>query len=835
MQARSIGAFASFLLGVSLVSRVAMSQEFSLRRVQDDSVAFSGTLSEERKDIATAMVVRLADFSELTEPGEYYLEVPETGRSVGFRIGDDVYDGELVNVMLGFYGWRSGVDIEFDAHGVHYQHAAGHTTDALLDYVDEQVGVEKDGTGGWYDAGDYGKYLPTASISVNTLLAAWELFGARLEQVELPFIPEHGGELPDFLDEVKWELDWLLKTVYDDGSGRVHHKLNSPSFPGFVLPADDPTTRYFSNYSTAATAEFVATMAKAARAFAPYDDVTSDYSKKLLAAARLSYEYLSEHPDDSPYDASVLAAGAYQKGDAADRLWAAAELWETTGDEAVLQDFEQRILASTRFVENFDWDTTTNFGLLAYTLSQRSGRDEAILEQLRGALEAVAATLVAIHARGGYGRDTELYYWGTNGVVARTCMLLQSAYALDPNPAYLDVCADQIGYLYGRNQYNRSQVTGAGIDPPLNPHHRISGADAAVEPYPGLLVGGGETAIDWRDVQSSFSTNEVAINWNSALVFALAGFVKGGEVSNPLGRGAVSAADCGVRLNSIGYLPGRAKVATVQAECELPSTFKCELPAHTMGGKTDGAPSTIDDLEDGDVEILARDGREGTWFAFDDASGGTRTDPEIAPAERDGSRNALCLDGSNFTRWGGGFGFPLSGVGVARLPYDASNYTGVSFWARGSSTQFRFMLVDKYSDPTASLCSGCNDHFNFSFTPSADWQKFTFGWREARQIGFGDPQPSVCPAALYAFQAQWPSNQSFELCLDDIAFTTDASFEPPGTEGEPVLVPAGGGCSCTIERGGAERGQALLLLSLLAFFALRRAPKRKRHGGASRS
>jgi MYXO-CTERM domain-containing protein len=421
-------------------------------------------------------------------------------------------------------------------------------------------------------------------------------------------------------------------------------------------------------------------------------------------------------------------------------------------------------------------------------------------------------------------------------MVARTCMLLQSAYALNPDPAYLDVCADQIGFLYGRNQYNRSQVTGAGIDPPRNPHHRPSGADSATEPYPGLLVGGGETAIDWRDLQNSFSTNEVAINWNSALVFALAGFVKGGEVSDPLGRGPVSSVDCGVRLNSIGYLPDRAKVATVQAECELPSsTFECDLKAHTMGGKTDGPLSTVDDLEDGDMEILARDGREGTWFAFDDASSGTRTDIEISAAERDGSGNAVCLDGANFTRWGGGLGFPLSEPDTTRQPYDASNYTGVSFWARGSSTPFRFMLVDKYSDPTASSCSGCNDHFNFSFTPSAEWQQFTFAWREASQLGFGDPQPSVCPAALYAFQAQWPSNQSFELCLDDIAFTTDASVEPPATEGEPVLLPGGGGCSCTVGRGAAQREQALFLLSLFAFFALRRAPKGKRQGGASRS
>lgn len=833
MKTRSFSVGAALGLACLAQAASAGAQEFSVRRVEDDSVAWSGTLSEERTDPGTSIAVRFADFSELSEAGEYYLEVEDVGRSVTFRIGDDVYDGELANVMLGFYGWRSGVDISFDAHGVHHEHAAGHVDDALLDYVDEQVGERKDGAGGWYDAGDYGKYLPTASISVNTLLLAWELFGERLEGLELPFLPEHGGELPDFLDEVKWELDWLLKMTYADGSGRVHHKLNSPQFPGFVLPADDPTTRYFSNYSTAATAEFVATMAMAARVFAPYDDVTGDYSKQLLAAARLSYEYLSEHPEDVQYDASVLAAGAYQKGDAADRLWAAAELWATTGEEAILADFEGRIGAATRVAENFDWDTTSNFGVMTYLLSERSGRDPAVVEQLEGALDAAVLSLLYAHGFSGFGRDSDLYYWGTNGMIARTCMLLQTAYRLDPDPTYLDVCADQIGYLYGRNQYNRSQVTGAGIDPPLNPHHRISGADSVTEPYPGLLVGGGQTATNWVDLQNSFSTNEIAINWNSALAFALAGFVEGGAASEPLGRGPVPAADCGVRLNSAGYLPARAKVASVQLECELASTFMCDMQEHTLGAKTDGPLRMIEDFEDGDLSILASEGREGSWFSFDDGSGGTRTAPEIVPAERSGSKNAVCISGSEFTRWGGGLGFALDGQDTARTSYDASAYTGVSFWARGSSTQFRFMLVDKYSDPAASLCSGCNDHFNFRFTPSNEWQRFTFAWNEARQNSFGDPQPSVCPAALYALQAQWPSNQSFELCLDDIAFTTDASVTLPEQEEEFVL---SGGCACGVVRArtpGAQAGFAAFLLGFL--FARRRARRAGHVSSRSRS
>ena len=695
--------------------------------------------------------------------------------------------------------------------------------DALLDYVDGQLGVRKDGSGGWYDAGDYGKYLPTASVTVNTMLAAWELFSDKLELLELPFIPEHGGGLPDYLDEIKWELDWLLEMAYADGSGRVHHKLNSPRFPGFVLPADDPTTRYFSNYSTAATAEFVATMAKAARAFAPYDAMTDGYSETLLAAARTAYAYLTANPDDSPYDRSVLSAGAYEKTDAADRLWAAAEFWETTGDAAALADFEARAGALTRIVPNFDWDTTTNFGVLTYVLSQRPGRDPAIAEQLTGVLEEVADLLVQLHERSGYGRNFEQYYWGTNGVLARTCMLLQAANVLSPSPAYLDVCAEQIGYLYGRNQYNRSQVTGAGIDPPLAPHHRISGSDAVDAPYPGLLVGGGQNATNWQDLQNNFATNEVAINWNSALVFALAGFFQGTGDTASLGRGPVPAADCGVRLNSIGFLPGRTKVATVQADCELPSSFKCDMQSHTMSGDTSGPLFPIDDLEDGNLQILPLEDRQGSWGAYDDGSGGTRTEPTIAAAGRSGSKNAICINGAGFTRWGGGIGFPLDD----RSPYDASTFTGVSFRARGSATQFRLMLTDKYSEPAAALCASCNDHFNFTFTPSGEWQQFTFNWNQARQISFGDPQPSVCPSAIYAMQFQWPGDSTFELCLDDIAFTTAAGTAGPSGSGETLFASGGGGCGCRVGRQGSSAWGAIVLGAIGATLR-RRAGQRRR-------
>ncbi len=86
-----------------------------------------------------------------------------------------------------------------------------------------------------------------------------------------------------------------------------------------------------------------------------------------------------------------------------------------------------------------------------------------------------------------------------------------------------DAVVHQISHIYGRNYYNRSWVTGEGLNSPMNPHHRPSGSDGITNPWPGLLVGGGHPgATDWLDQEVSFSTNENAINWTGAMVYALA-------------------------------------------------------------------------------------------------------------------------------------------------------------------------------------------------------------------------------------------------------------------------------------------------------------------------
>jgi endoglucanase len=371
-----------------------------------------------------------------------------------------------------------------------------------------------------------------AGITVGTLLDAWTLFKPLIETIPLN-IPETGGPLPDFLAEIKWELDWLLTMQFEDG--RVSHKVSATDFCGFIMPDAEIAPRYFVPWGSAATADFVAMMAMAARIYRPYDAVFAD---TCLAAAKRSYDFLAANPADVAPNQDGFKTGTYTTRDVDDRLWAAAEMWETTGEKAYLDDFETRAGSERTKVDfDFDWSNVKNLGMFTYVLSQRKGKRATLSDSITERLVLAADTIVGRRNSHAYGRTLmRAHYWGCNGSIARQTMVLQIANRIAPKSDYLNAGLDAIGYLFGRNCYCRSFVTGMGINPPMFPHDRRSGADNVRDPWPGYLVGGGHpTERSWVDEEESYQTNEIAINWQGALVFALAGYINGGSsaVANP--------------------------------------------------------------------------------------------------------------------------------------------------------------------------------------------------------------------------------------------------------------------------------------------------------------
>jgi endoglucanase len=514
--------------------RASEGTKFRVWRLHEQAPVLEGALSATRRNEDTGEQIAIADFSALEQPGEYRLDIDGFGSSAPFRIADDLYVAPFRAAVRAMYLWRCGTAVSGEHDGHTYSHDACHTADAYLDFVGG--GHERrPSTGGWHDAGDYNKYVVNSGVTIGVMLRAWEDFQDRIEPVALD-LPEAGGPLPEFLAEIKWQLDWLLTMQAEDGS--VYHKVSTKAFGGMILPEQETDDRYFVPWGSNATAGFVAMMAQASRHFEPYD---AAYAARLLDAARKSHAFLASHSEPHRADQAGFTTGGYESDDWDDRLWADAEMWETTGDAAALAAFETRLKSassepgrprprrgrgghSASFDADFDWANVKNLGLLTYLFSVREGRDPALVESLHTSLIAAADEIVAASRDHVYARPLGTrYYWGCNGSVARQAVVLEAANRLKNNADYRAAQLDALNHLFGRNPYGRSFVTGLGFQPPMHPHDRRSEGDAIADPWPGYLVGGAHpNATDWHDVTEDYRTNEIAINWNAALIYALA-------------------------------------------------------------------------------------------------------------------------------------------------------------------------------------------------------------------------------------------------------------------------------------------------------------------------
>jgi len=502
-------------------SIVGETKSFVIKQADNQAVVFQGKVSAPVYQKDVNQNIGLADFSSFSKNGKYYLETPEGAKSVVFEISPKVYNQAFYTSMRGFYLWRCGTAVEGMHNGHKFSHAPCHLDDGYEDFQGKPD-QRRNGTGGWHDAGDYGKYVVNAGVTVGMMFMAWDQFQNNLKKVSLD-LPDTAKGFPDFLKELKWETDWLLTMQYTDGSGKVSHKLTRKNFEPFCKPEEDKEKRYFTDWSSAAVADFVAMMAQGSRYFEPYDKA---YSQKCLAAAKLSYQFLKENPAEKGFVQGEFQTGGYQTDDKDDRLWAAAEMWETTGNAEFLKDFErQASLENFKIDEDWDWGDVSNLGMFEYVLSAKSGKNPEILKKIRENIIEVANLIAFKAASDVYGRPLGRYYWGCNGTIARQVLNLQVAHKISPKKIYIQTSQDAIAHIFGRNYYNRSYVTGLGIKPPMNPHDRRSGSDSETEPWPGYIVGGGHTATGWNDIQDDYRTNEIAINWQAALVYALAGFV----------------------------------------------------------------------------------------------------------------------------------------------------------------------------------------------------------------------------------------------------------------------------------------------------------------------
>jgi endoglucanase len=505
--------------------------------VSQDTIFTSAFFPHAASDPATGLDLFSGDFSSIDQPGIYHF-ITESGLTThSFSISDTINLPLFKKSLKAFYFQRCGSDL-IGSEAAPYYRTRCHRADGFYHSSTDLAGFHP-APGGWHDAGDFGKYVVNAGITVGTLLMAYEYFPTKFDNDRI-HIPESGNGIPDILDEVKYELDWLLK-MQDIGTGGVFFKLTAENFAAMIMPQDDQNSRYIYELSTTATGNFAAVMARASRIYAELDTA---FSNACLDAAELAWDYLENYPNLVPEGGftNPPGTGTGQYGDADDRderLWAASELFISTGKSEHHQYFKDHYEDKGVLTGTMWWGDVTNLAQLTYLFSNdHPGIDTSIQEDIRSDLLSRCQELFAQRAGNGFYvvLSPGEYVWGSNSIPLNKAILLILGYEQSGIESYKNAAIDQMNYILGVNVHKLSFVTGVGVNFVLNPHHRPSEPDNIDPAIPGLLVGGPDQYLSdptlsslfdsstppascYVDDVDSYASNEIAINWNAPLVF----------------------------------------------------------------------------------------------------------------------------------------------------------------------------------------------------------------------------------------------------------------------------------------------------------------------------
>ena len=498
---------------------------------QAGKTVYAGRQTAPIDDPASGDQVSSGDFGAVTAPGTYQVRAGDY-LSPAFAIGENVYGAAFLDVLRFLYYQRCGTALTKDLAG-DFAHPACHTGLATMYGTAET----KDVPGGWHDAGDYGRYVVPAAKTVADLLLAYEANPALF--LDHANIPESGNGIPDVLDEVRYELDWLLK-MQDEKAGGVYHKASCAAFPGFVMPDQEKAPLIISPISTAATGDFAAVMALAARI---YEKTNSAYSQTLLMAAQKAWAYLEANPGGGTgfHNPEGISTGEYGDGnDTDERYWAAAELACATQRDTYAK--AAAALHRKNPPSGLGWQAVGTYGDIALL---RAGAivDADTQSAVKADVLHAASMLAALAGQDGYHMTLKTDYpWGSNMTVANNGLYLMLAASISPGDAqeFTNLARQHMDYLMGANPMGYCYITGHGTLFPASPHHRPS--QAAGKTVPGMLAGGPNVGLDdpyakavltgrpaakcYVDNDQSYSTNEVTIYWNSPLLYLMALLVK---------------------------------------------------------------------------------------------------------------------------------------------------------------------------------------------------------------------------------------------------------------------------------------------------------------------
>ena len=480
--------------------------------------------------------VSILDFSDFTRAGHYYLKCGEV-KSGKFLLQDDPYIDLVKASAKTYYFNRATTELPEEYAGV-YSRPYAHPDTAVMIHASAAGDFITAGTSistpfGWYDAGDFNKYVVNSGITTYTLLMAYEHNHALFDSLTWN-IPESANDQADLLDEALWNIRWM-ETMQDQQDGGVYHKTTTANFEAFKEASEATATRFVVKKGTAATLDFAAVMARASNVLKKSD---SQYSKKLLIKAKAAWKWALEHPDvafknpisnDPAYPS--IQTGEYGDDHFQDEFfWAGVELYLATGEAVFLEH------VPIQDVHHFgvpNWASVESLGLISLV---NSDMNYALKKRASDQLMVLSERLISQWRDSPYRITINKFVWGSNAEVMNQSLILLNAYKVLGNVEYFEAAVSGLDYVLGRNATGYCFVTGFGSVSPMNIHHRQSAADHIDEPIPGFLVGGPNPrnihqdcgsdsypnlipAKCYVDEECSYSTNEVAINWNAPLVY----------------------------------------------------------------------------------------------------------------------------------------------------------------------------------------------------------------------------------------------------------------------------------------------------------------------------
>lgn len=481
--------------------------------------------------------VRKIDFSSIRKPGRYTLCFTGSDEKCSVTIASHPYDRLMQAALKAFYFNRSGTTIE-PSYGGKWARKSGHPDTVVFIHPSaagpkQEAGSVISSPGGWYDAGDYNKYIVNSSISVYTMLQAYEMAPEKWSTLEAG-IPESNDSIPDILQEALFNLRWMT-TMQDTSDGGVYHKLTNKEFDGIVMPCDATNHRFVVSKTTAASLDFAAVAAHTSLLLAKTGLHTGMNARQLLHQAEKAWQWAVANPAVVYVQPADIKTGQYDDNTLTDEFfWAACELFLATAKPEYLDAIVNYYQKPT----TPEWAIVNGLGFMSLIQHRENLPESLNTKKIIGDFIALADSLVQISETAPYGISLQKFFWGSNSYAANQGVVKLVAYSIHGDSTYLRSACSDLDYLLGRNPTGYCYVTGFGSKPAMNIHHRPSQADGIAEPVPGFLVGGPNTVVmndcsdvirsvfpaaSYTDTDCSYSTNEVAINWNAPLLLLAAG------------------------------------------------------------------------------------------------------------------------------------------------------------------------------------------------------------------------------------------------------------------------------------------------------------------------